>query len=113
MTKKEKSHLKIKIQEELLILDKNIIELQKLCEPIAPECALGDLARFELIHDQEVSQKALSQALLRKNYLIYALSTISTEDFGLCSECEEEISFQRLLLLPESKFCIKCAKERH
>ena len=109
MTLKEKDVLKNKLVEELTALKKNIIELQKLCEPIAPECALGDLTRFELITDQEVSQKALVQAQIRSNKLQYALLKIHEDDFGLCSECEEEIPYARLLLVPESRLCIKCA----
>jgi len=109
LTQKERLNLKKKIKAELLSLNKNILELQKLCEPIAPECALGDLTRFELINDQEVSKKSLIQAQVRSKKLQYALSKIEEGDFGLCSECEEEIAYARLLLVPESRLCIKCA----
>ena len=112
MTDKEKELLQEKIIDELKILDKNIVELKKLCEPIAPECALGDLARFELMHDQSISEKSLIQAQVRSNNLNYALSKINKDSFGLCEECEEEIGYKRLLLLPESRLCISCASNR-
>lgn len=112
MTKKEKRYLKEKMQEELLLLDKNILELKKLCEPISPECALGDLTRFELINDQEISKKALMLAQVRSNNLHYALSRIDKNDFGLCEECEEEILYARLALVPESRLCISCASNK-
>ena len=112
MTKEEKRYLKNKMQEELFTLNKNILELQKLCEPISPECALGDLARFELMHDQTISEKALELAQVRSNNLHYALSRINEDDFGLCEECEEEIIYQRLLLVPESRLCIACASNK-
>jgi RNA polymerase-binding protein DksA len=36
----------------------------------------------------------------------------SPEDFGICHECGEEISFERLDALPHARLCIKCkAKE--
>ena len=111
MTDKEKVHLAHEISQELIVLEKNIIALQKLCVPIAPECALGDLARFELMHDQEVSNKSLIQAETRKTNLQYALIHINKEDFGLCAQCEEEINYARLLLLPESRLCIQCASK--
>ena len=109
MTKKEKNVLIEKIQSSLSSIEKNIVELQKFCETIAPECALGDLTRFELMNEQEVSKKALLQAQIRSKKLYYALSKTEEDDFGLCSECEEEISYERLLLVPESRLCIKCA----
>ncbi|HIC44915.1 MAG TPA: transcriptional regulator [Sulfurimonas sp.] len=111
MTSKERDFLKEKIQDELSSLETNIYELKKSCEAIAPECALGDLTRFELIHDQEVSQKALKYALKRQTKLLYALSKIQYTDFGLCIECDESIDFQRLLLLPESTHCMNCLKK--
>jgi len=109
MTSTQKNSLKTTISKELQTLEKTIQTLQKLCEPIKPECALGDLTRFELIHDQEVSQQNLEQAFIRKNKLNYALSHIDNEDFGLCVSCDEEIPFARLSLIPESQYCINCA----
>ena len=111
MISKEKSFLKIKIQEDLSSLDTNISQLTELCKPISPECALGDLARFELINDQEISSQALKLALIKRNKLTYALNKIDTQDFGLCLECDEEIGFKRLLLLPESTHCIHCLNQ--
>lgn len=101
--------LKEKMTNDLNDLEKEICELQELTLPIPPQCALGDLARFELMHDQVVSEKTLKEALLRKNRLVYALSKIDSETFGFCIECEEEIAIERLLILPESTHCIECA----
>jgi len=109
MTQEERVLLQEKIQDELKTLDKNIAALQKYCEPIPPQCALGDLARFELMHEQEVSEKALLQAHNKVNKLKLSLSKINEKDFGICQECEEEIGFARMSLLPESQLCIKCA----
>lgn len=35
----------------------------------------------------------------------------SPDEFGVCEECEEKISFERLDALPHARLCIKC-KER-
>jgi DnaK suppressor protein len=113
MTQTQRHTIKAKIIEELTSLEREINDLQELCKPISPECALGDLARFELMNDQIVSEKALKEAKVRKNRLNYALSKIDKDDFGLCIECEEEIAYKRLLLLPEATHCIKCASQQH
>jgi len=110
VTSQEKENIHKKIQEALDSLEGEITALQEQCKPISPECALGDLARFELMHDQVVSEKGLNEAQARRIRLQYALSNIHKKDFGLCVECEEEIAYKRLLLLPESRLCIDCAK---
>lgn len=109
MTDIQRQKIKEKILEDLNSLSSEIRELEVICQPISPECALGDLARFELMNDQVVSEKALKESRSRENRLKYTLSKINDETFGLCEVCEEEISIQRLLILPESTLCIECA----
>lgn len=109
MTAQKRQEIKNKIIQDLKHLEKEIAQLKEMTKPISPECALGDLARFELMNDQVISEKTLKEALIRKNRLDYALSKIDNEDFGLCMECEEEIALERLLVLPESSHCIECA----
>lgn len=112
MTLKQRQQIKDKIIKDLTSVKNEIAELQELTKPIPPECALGDLARFELMNDQDISEKTLQEAKIRQNKLDFALSKIDKEEFGLCMECEEEISFQRLLILPESSHCIECASNQ-
>ncbi|MBW1833433.1 MAG: TraR/DksA C4-type zinc finger protein [Deltaproteobacteria bacterium] len=38
---------------------------------------------------------------------------IDDPDFGLCCECEEPIPFARLMIMPESDLCVKCAEAIH
>ena len=109
MTQQQRVQVREKIIIELGFVDKEVKELQVLCQPISPECALGNLARFELMNDQVLSKKTLYQVQIRKNRLDYALSKVSKEDFGLCMGCDEEIAFERLILLPESTHCIECS----
>lgn len=109
MTQIQRQTIKKRIREELNSITREIKDLEELCKPISPECALGDLARFELMNDQVVSEKTLKEAQTRKNKLDYAFSKIDKVDFGQCEECEEEIAYKRLLLLPEVTLCIECA----
>lgn len=109
MTHSQKEVLIQKIEEDLCQLNNEIFSLEELTKPISPECALGDLARFELMNDQLISERTLQEALLRQKRLQYSLHKINTDDYGLCEECEEEIVYERLLLLPEARLCIACA----
>lgn len=109
MTKNQQEELLAKIEEDLLGLSEHIKELEKLCKPIAPECSLGDLARFELMNDQVVYEESLRQSIIRQNRLVYAKERLMNRGEILCAECEEEIAFERLLVMPEAKLCIECA----
>ncbi len=109
MTNAQRKEIRVKTVNDLDALTKEIKELQELCQPITPECSLGDLARFELMNDQLISEKSLHQAKIRQKKLKYALRKVEEDTYGLCMECEEEIPFRRLLLLPEATHCIGCA----
>lgn len=37
-----------------------------------------------------------------------ALAKMATGTFGVCEDCDEEIAFKRLLVLPEARLCAKC-----
>jgi len=108
MTSFEISAIKKQMIQDLHSLEVEIKELKDLTKPISPECAIGSLGRFELMNDQDIYIKTLQEANTRFNKLSFALSRVDKKDFGLCIECEEEISFDRLLLLPESTHCIEC-----
>lgn len=85
--KTQKAHIKTRIQEDIIKLNSEIILLQKELEPIEPQCALGDLGRFELMHEQEVMQKALHLAQNRLQKLTHVMTIIDKDDFGACIEC--------------------------
>jgi len=53
----------------------------------------------------------MHEAEIRVNRLKYSLGKVDKDDYGICAECEEEIIFGRLLLLPESTHCVACISE--
>ncbi|MBU0632369.1 TraR/DksA C4-type zinc finger protein [bacterium] len=112
MNVEEKALIKEKIIEYIASLENEIEELQEKIKPIAPDCSLGDLTRFEMMHEQDIFHKALYNSQIRLNRLKYILKTIdANEDYGICDACADDISVERLLLLPESAYCIACASK--
>ncbi len=100
-----------RITGDLESLDKELKALELQLKPIAPDCSLGDLLRSEMMHDQEVLNGAYIEAKKRYNRLLYAKEHLDDEQYGVCIECDEPIAFRRLLLMPESRYCVSCAKE--
>lgn len=113
MTPSQKEQIKENIVEQIASLESEILELQEKIKPISPDCSLGDLTRFEMMHEQDVFHKALYNSQIRLGRLKHILVTIDGNDeYGSCIECGEEVLFERLLLLPESTQCIDCASNK-
>ncbi len=111
MNSKQLQDIKHKIILDIKAMQKEIDELQDKTKPITPDCSLGRLTRQEMIQEQQVNEHALHEAEIRLNRLKYALLKVDKEGYGLCAECEEEILFARLLILPESTHCVACMNE--
>lgn len=110
MTLQEGKAIHQKILDAMKTNTLQIQELVELTKPIKPECALGDLARFELMNDQKVYDERLFVAQNKKEKLKFALHRLEREPSIRCIDCDEEIPVKRLLALPEAEHCICCAK---
>ena len=68
-----------------------------------------DIASFE-INDQISSRITQRQSnMIRK--IKFALEKLNTGNYGICEECGEEISHQRLMARPMATLCINCKRE--
>lgn len=113
MTSAQRHQLRIKIKNDTASLEVELKALASQLQPIEPDCSLGDLLRSEMMHDQEVLNVAYIEAKKRYNSLLYAQRHLDNETYGLCIDCDEAIAFERLLLMPESRYCVWCAKENN
>ena len=111
MTNKQRQTIKIKIALEIDIINNEISQLKEKTKPIAPDCSLGRLTREEMMIERQIYEHSLHESEIRLNKLKYALNKVDKENYGICEECEEEIVFERLLLLPESSHCVACKSE--
>ena len=111
MSNEERLELAVTIDKQLAYLLQEIEATSERLEPVATQCSNSDPQRAEQMQNQEVIYKNFAFAKRRYNSLLEAKKCLSKEDFGLCEVCDETIAFERLLLLPETKQCITCAKE--
>lgn len=102
-------NLRAQISERIVQLKKDIEALESLTQPIAPENSIGRVSRMDAINNKSVNDAALRQARLRLSALETALGQVGVPDFGLCARCNQPIPPARLLLVPESRFCVRCA----
>ena len=106
----EQQEIREKIEAEISATENNIASLEELCQPVAPDDAIGRLSRMDAIGNKSVNEAALSSAKQKLVKLKYALANIDQPDFGICMECDEPIPLGRIMIMPESRLCVNCAE---
>ena len=110
MDSTEQQEIREKIQAEISTTEQNIVSLKERCRPVAPDNAIGRLSRMDAIGNKSINEAALSSARQKLVKLKYALANIEQPGFGICVECGDPIPAGRIMVMPESRFCVGCAE---
>ena len=106
----EKQALKERIEEEIEKTTDAVAKYEEVAKPVAPENSIGRISRMDAINNKSVTEAALRTAKRKLKKLQLALSKIDEDpNFGHCKRCKKIIQSQRLMLMPESQYCVKCA----
>tara|TARA_Y100000739_G_C20614442_1_gene471076 strand:+ start:5480 stop:5812 length:333 start_codon:yes stop_codon:yes gene_type:complete len=81
-----------------------------LCKPISPDDAIGRVSRMDAINNKSVNEAALRQSKIKLIQLEKMKLELDSESFGKCLKCRSNINFKRLMIRPNSRLCINCAK---
>ncbi len=106
----EKAEFKEKLREEIAKTEKTIADYQDMSQPVSPDNAIGRISRMDAINNKSITESALRNAQQKLNKLQEALDNVDKPDFGLCRKCKRPIPEGRILLKPESPFCVNCAR---
>ncbi len=109
MTAEEKKQLKQKIVDKIAQTEKEIEELTELTKPISPENSIGRVSRMDAINNKSVAEAALRTSKQKLSKLNFAMTKVGAKDFGICTLCKNPIQPARLMYLPESTRCVRCA----
>lgn len=109
MKAQEKEALKEKIGLQIIETEQKLLELEKDAQPIAPENSIGRISRMDAINNKSVVDAAIRKMKERLAKLRFALTKADTEHFGICSMCKNPIPPMRLMFMPESTRCVRCA----
>lgn len=112
MTIEERKALREKIKEEIIKIEAAIVPLLDATKPISPENSLGRVSRMDAINNKGVAEAALRSAKAKLSKLQLALGKVDNPDFGNCSMCKNPIRPARLMYMPESTKCVRCADRR-
>ena len=109
MTSQERQVLRKKITETIVKMEKEVERLEEATQPISPENSIGRVSRMDAINNKGVSEAALRSSRRKLSSLRLALTKVDHPDFGLCSCCKQPIPPARLMYMPESTRCVRCA----
>lgn len=109
MTPEEKSHVLERLEERLVELEVQIKTLEEETEPVAPDVAIGRLSRMDSIEAREIKMATLRQAQGARSAIKRIIRQKDTPLFGVCIFCRQPIPVERLLAMPESNKCARCA----
>jgi len=110
MNSEELNIIEANIKEEIKKTLQSISKYKELTKPISPENAIGRISRMDAINNKTVNEDALRKTEQKLINLNIALSNINDTDFGLCSKCKTSIPLGRILLMPQTRFCVNCAR---
>jgi DnaK suppressor protein len=108
--KLDKAEIKQKLLDEISKTELLIKEYRELTKPIAPDVAIGRISRMDAINNKSITEAALRQSEEKLVNLNRVLSKLDENDFGICLKCHQKIPFGRILIRPESLYCVNCAR---
>jgi DnaK suppressor protein len=112
MTTEEKQSLREKIDTTIIEMKEKIRALEAMTQPISPENAIGRVSRMDAINNKGVADAALLSAKKRLANLHFARTKLEDSTFGKCASCGHPIQTKRLMFMPESNRCVRCADRR-
>lgn len=108
----DKKELKEKIHKQIHELEESLPSLKEAAKPVQLDTAQGRVSRIDAIRAQGVHERSYKSALNKLSALKTNFEQIDTDEFGLCIECDEPIQPKRILAMPESRVCIRCAGKK-
>ena len=107
MKKKDLNQLKKILTQQLIdLLGRSDCSLDGLD---ATDGNLSDLLdRASQVSEREFSHHLCSRDKLHMRRIERSLQDMEDRKYGLCQQCEEEISLKRLKARPTARFCIDC-----
>lgn len=109
MEAQQTKEVKAVIEQEIIKTKALVKEYKEITQPIEPENAIGRISRMDAINNKSVNEAALRQAQEKLKKLEYALKHVEAEGFGICARCNKSIPIGRVMIMPQSRFCVNCA----
>lgn len=104
---------KASLKNTLLAHQKELSEQLKLSAQAAAivtldQTAVGRVSRIDALQQQSMAISTRSKVKLTLHKVAIALQALTSEHYGYCKQCGENIPFKRLEIQPEAQLCLAC-----
>ncbi len=106
----DKIEVKQLIESQIAKTEKKVKAYEEMSLPITPDDAIGRISRMDAINNKSVTEAALRQAKDKLSKLRHAMNRLDEADFGNCQRCGNPIPIMRVVLMPQSPYCVRCAQ---
>jgi DnaK suppressor protein len=106
----DKEKIREVLHSEIDNTKRQVFRYEELAQPISPDNAIGRVSRMDAINNKSIIDAALRKAKERLAGLKSSLEKLEGTDFGICVKCKKNIPIERILLAPQSSFCVNCAR---
>jgi len=103
-------NIKQNILDEIAKTEKIVADYKEMTQPISPDDAIGRISRMDAINNKSVVEASLRKAEDKLRGLHHVFSQLGSKEFGLCLQCNQPIPLGRILIRPESVYCVGCAR---
>ena len=109
MNETQLAELKAKIATGIEDARQAIVGQTDVAKAITPDSAIGRISRMDAMYGKQINEATLQRSKSRLAKLEYVLAQIDTPDFGRCEFCGQLIHDARIMAMPESTVCVRCA----
>lgn len=81
-------------------------------ESITPDKAIGRLTRMEAMQAQSMNAATRARQKKRLRQIRRAMDALEEGTYGTCVRCGDTIPRGRLEIVPETRLCVGCARQR-
>lgn len=102
--------LQSELLQALVKLERSMASTDEASRPVTlDQTAVGRLSRMDSIQNQALTSNLKDRERHRLGAILSALKRMERDEFGRCTDCQGEIPFPRLMVLPETPTCQSCA----
>ena len=110
MTEEERLTIKHKIKATIEATNEHIASLEFGIQQIPQLHELDRSSRTEAIHYKRQCEADIRSSMKKLSQLEIALKRVDGPDYGICIECDKPIQITKLMLMPETMYCVQCHK---
>jgi len=103
-------HFRDLLNERIEKLEASLAVANADDDTVAPDNAIGRLSRMEAIQAKSMNAATRLKQEKRLRRARAALDRIDEGTYGDCAKCGDPIPEGRLEIMPESPYCVECAR---